>query len=492
MPQSDFRAGRATRRKPHRCGLTTHLKRPGLAGHTDGVRQGKNDLRGLLEEVIEGQEDLAIVPINDSHATAPPTVRNTHKDAQTAYPDDDARKRATCKYHVSVGCVKGTQCPYLHLDNARIMNGRLASYTPHPAILEPVPALTSLTDSHVTTTFYSVHESGLRESVSVEGELSIMHPETHTVVAGHLVIERALVVDIPVEPIPASPKVVYVPVVLPPTACAPEPRPPTTSTMARTAVRNAVAMFEPASAPRTTTTIDATPDDARKALRMRAQVEARVARYRLAHGLPDEPGGMDREPYLAFRETADMYDVGPLWSTQEPPEVPKPVIMPPPPLGGVPPAPPGGIAMPLPPLDADHLRPFITPTVVDAVVLLPPSSLPNRNGTASASSSSGINRGQAPDENVSRATSIRTPQRTTQALTETETTGLPPVAMTVAETTPPIADALHSQIHTSGEQAGNVNVSPASAIARDYEALNPEIAGAQAETLKRKSKIIVN
>jgi hypothetical protein len=95
---------------------------------------------------------------------------------------------------------------------------------------------------------------------------------------------------------------VCVPAVVPPNACVPEPRPPTTSTVAQatfaTAVRNAVAMFEPESAPRTITAIDTTPDDARKALRMHMQVEARVARYRLARGLPDEPEGMDRDPYF--------------------------------------------------------------------------------------------------------------------------------------------------------------------------------------------------
>jgi hypothetical protein len=50
-------------------------------------------------------------------------------------------------------------------------------------MLEPVPALPSLDDSHATTAFYSVHESGLNETVTVVGDLSVAHPETHAVMA---------------------------------------------------------------------------------------------------------------------------------------------------------------------------------------------------------------------------------------------------------------------------------------------------------------------
>jgi hypothetical protein len=191
-------------------------------------------------------------------------------------------------------------------------------------------------------------------------------------------------------------------------------------------------------------------------------------------------------------------DVGPLWSTQEPAEGPTPVITPPPPLGGMPPTPPGGVAMPPPPPNTDHLRPLVAPTVVensapqpdpssvDNVVLSPPSSLPNHDRAASARSSSNINRGQTPAQWLmgSEAQSTHTPQQTTQAPTQTETMGLPPVASTGTKTTPLLADVLHSQTQTSGEHAGIVGVSSATTVAHSYEDPSPEISGVQAEMLR--------
>jgi hypothetical protein len=65
-----------------------------------------------------------------------------------------------------------------------------------------------LNDSHATTPFCSIQESGLRDSVLVEGDVSVTRPEAHTVVAGRPARARSLVIDVPVEPILASPTIV--------------------------------------------------------------------------------------------------------------------------------------------------------------------------------------------------------------------------------------------------------------------------------------------
>jgi hypothetical protein len=72
--------------------------------------------------------------------------------------------------------------------------------------------------------------------VSVEGDLSVTHPETHAVVTVRPVNASTLGIDVPVELIPANPTIAYVPVALPPIAYTPETLPPTTSTIAHPTV----------------------------------------------------------------------------------------------------------------------------------------------------------------------------------------------------------------------------------------------------------------
>jgi hypothetical protein len=141
-----------------------------------------------LAEVTEVDEGQVVVAQDDSHATTQfhsiqetsscesqhemsstlivqPTVRNTHNDARPANPDDDALGLTTCNFHVSVGCLQGAQCPYLHPDNARMMNRRL------------------VTRSRADAPFHSVDDVRSQGSMSV-GNLSSADPEvTRTNVA---------------------------------------------------------------------------------------------------------------------------------------------------------------------------------------------------------------------------------------------------------------------------------------------------------------------
>jgi hypothetical protein len=107
----------------------------------------------------------------------------------------------------------------------------------------------------------------------------------------------------------------------------------------------------------------------------------------MSHDRPDEPEGIDEEPEFAYRETTDMYENDPLWIVQKKPEAQKLIITstvvettapPPPPL-----------------------------TIANAIAT-PSLSSPNPDGAANTSSSSEINRGQAPDGCFECAVELRT------------------------------------------------------------------------------------
>jgi hypothetical protein len=97
----------------------------------------------------------------------------------------------------------------------------------------------------------------------------------------------------------------------------------------------------------------------------------------------------------------------------------------------------------------------------------------------------------APDVDVLNVQLNCTPP-SKQTPTETVAMGLPLVASMVIQTPLPIAAAMHLPMQAPGGNATNVNFLLVTTIAHDYESQNPEVAGAQAETMMRKSKIIVN
>jgi hypothetical protein len=201
----------------------SHASGSRAKSHRRSTTGQERSLSRSLQDVLEAPEDLAIVALQESHVTTPYYSLNDSQhdviailsvpsagpralnDVRHTYPEDSERTRATCKYHLSVGCDKGAQWPYLRPDDARLAKGTIVTQRRVPN--DTIPALPNFSNS-----------STLRVQVIDAGDSGVTYHET-------------LVVNIPIEPVPASPSIVYVPVVVPDTHAARNPQgPPTVMT----------------------------------------------------------------------------------------------------------------------------------------------------------------------------------------------------------------------------------------------------------------------
>jgi hypothetical protein len=107
----------------------------------------------------------------------------------------------------------------------------------------------------------------------------------------------------------------------------------------------------------------------------------------MSHDRPDEPEGIDEEPEFAYHETTDMYENDPLWIMRKKLEAQKLVIT---------------------PTVVETFAPPPPPLTIANAIATPSLSLPIPDGPAITSSSSEINRGQAPDGCFECAFELRT------------------------------------------------------------------------------------